>query len=265
MGSYRIEIVVILSLMVLVPNAKGWGKDGHAIVCKIAQGRLSSAAAEAVSKLLPRSAENELASQCSWPDDVRKVIPWSSALHFADTADSVCSYDHTRDCVDQRTGVKNRCVVAAISNYTNQLLQYGTYTQSNYNLTEALLFLSHFIGDIHQVWDDNIIETEFERFDEDFDGLVDAIQKNITKVWANEVEDWEHCSNNDISCPALYASESAEDSCKWAYKDATEGSVLDDEYFFSRFPIVNLRLAQGGVRLAATLNRIFNTKYAAVI
>jgi len=31
-----------------------------------------------------------------------------------------------------------------------------------------------------QVWDDNIIETEFERFDEDFDGLVDAIQKNIT-------------------------------------------------------------------------------------
>jgi len=48
-----------------------------------------------VSKLLPRSAENELASQCSWPDDVRKVIPWSSALHFADTADSVCSYDHT--------------------------------------------------------------------------------------------------------------------------------------------------------------------------
>jgi len=38
-----------------------------------------------------------------------------------------------------------------------------------------------------------------------------------------------------------------------------------DEYFFSRFPIVNLRLAQGGVRLAATLNRIFNTKYAAVI
>jgi len=32
-----------------------------------------------------------------------------------------------------------------------------------------------------------------------------------------------------------------------------------DEYFLSRFPIVNLRLAQGGVRLAATLNRIFDT------
>ena len=30
-----------------------------------------------------------------------------------------------------------------------------------------------------------------------------------------------------------------------------------DDYFLSRRPVVNLRLAQGGVRLAATLNRIF--------
>jgi hypothetical protein len=33
-----------------------------------------------------------------------------------------------------------------------------------------------------------------------------------------------------------------------------------DDYFLSRFPIVNLRLAQGGVRLAATLNRVFDTQ-----
>jgi len=33
-----------------------------------------------------------------------------------------------------------------------------------------------------------------------------------------------------------------------------------DEYFLSRYPIVNLRLAQGGVRLAATLNRIFDSQ-----
>jgi hypothetical protein len=30
-----------------------------------------------------------------------------------------------------------------------------------------------------------------------------------------------------------------------------------DPYFSSRLPVVSLRLAQGGVRLAATLNRIF--------
>lgn len=33
--------------------------------------------------------------------------------------------------------------------------------------------------------------------------------------------------------------------------------VSADDYFLSRYPVVNMRLAQGGVRLAATLNRIF--------
>jgi len=41
MGCCRIEAVVILSLMLVLPNAEGWGKDGHAIVCKIAQVSLS--------------------------------------------------------------------------------------------------------------------------------------------------------------------------------------------------------------------------------
>lgn len=34
-------------------------------------------------------------------------------------------------------------------------------------------------------------------------------------------------------------------------------SFFADEYFYSRLPIVYQRLAQGGVRLAATLNKIF--------
>lgn len=33
-----------------------------------------------------------------------------------------------------------------------------------------------------------------------------------------------------------------------------------DEYFLSRLPVVEKRLAQAGVRLAATLNRIFTSK-----
>ncbi|TKY69346.1 Endonuclease 2 [Spatholobus suberectus] len=291
MCCYSIQLVAIVSFMLLVPNTHGWGDDGHAIVCKIAQARLSNAAADAVKKLLPESAENELAKMCSWPDHVRHAFPWSAALHFADTPESVCSYENSRDCVDQKTGIKGRCVVAAINNYTTQLLEYGSDTKSKYNLTHALLFLSHFLGDIHQplhcgftsdkggntitvrwygskqnlhhVWDDTILETEVERFyDSDMVEFNHAIQQNITKVWADQVEEWENCSNDDISCPVGYASESAIDTCKWAYKDAIEGSVLDDDYFLSRFAIVNLRLAQGGVRLAAILNRIFHRKLA---
>jgi len=58
------------------------------------QARLSDAAAKAVKKLLPESANNDLSSKCSWADHVRFIYPWSSALHFADTPDSVCSYNN---------------------------------------------------------------------------------------------------------------------------------------------------------------------------
>ncbi|KAF9587967.1 hypothetical protein IFM89_006292, partial [Coptis chinensis] len=77
-----------------------------------------------------------------------------------------------------------------------------------------------------------------------------------------------------------YASESIRLACKYAYRNATPGStltvgllcycfsiflylrsfVLADDYFLSRLPTVERRLAQGGVRLAATLNRIFTTQ-----
>ncbi|PKI33236.1 hypothetical protein CRG98_046372 [Punica granatum] len=113
---------------------------------------------------------------------------------------------------------------------------------------------------LHHVWDANIIETAEERYyNEDVEGLIDAIQQNISSEWADEIKAWETCSKNQTTCPDIYASEGIKAACQWAYKDATEGTVLKDEYFESRLPIVKLRLAQAGVRLAATLNRIFGT------
>ncbi|KAG4940097.1 hypothetical protein JHK87_043968 [Glycine soja] len=116
---------------------------------------------------------------------------------------------------------------------------------------------------LHHVWDSTILQTEVDNFyDSDMNEFIDALQQNITKVWADQVEEWENCGDNDLPCPATYASESTIDACKWAYKDATEGSVLNDDYFLSRLPIVNMRLAQAGVRLADILNRVFEKKLA---
>ncbi|KAA8532699.1 hypothetical protein F0562_032732 [Nyssa sinensis] len=280
----RVHILAFVSLLFVCPVVHGWGVDGHHTICRIAQPRLSEAAADAVKQLLPDSADNDLGSVCSWADRVKFHYHWSSALHYIDTPDNLCTYLYNRDCKDEN-GVKGRCVAGAINNYTNQLFSYGN-TDIQYNLTEALLFLSHFMGDIHQplhvgftsdkggntidvhwytrksvlhhVWDDNIIDTAEERFyDSNVDELVNAIQKNITTEWADRIKTWETCSGNKTTCPDTYASESIRAACDWAYKGVTEDSVLEDQYFLSRLPIVNLRLAQGGVRLAATLNRIF--------
>ncbi|KAI7996174.1 Endonuclease 2 [Camellia lanceoleosa] len=247
-----VSLVLILSPVVV----HGWGIDGHLTICRIAQSRLSEGAAAAVKALLPASAGDDLGSECSWADRVKFHYHWSSSLHFIDTPDNLCTYQYTRDCKDEY-GVQGRCVAGAINNYTSQLLSYGN-AASQYNLTEALLFLSHFIGDIHQVWDDSIIMTSEDRsYNSNVDGLIDAIQKNITSEWADQVQTWEDCSGNQTACPDIYASEGIKAACDWAYKGVSENSVLQDDYFHSRVPIVNLRLAQGGVRLAATLNRIF--------
>lgn len=47
-------------------------------------------------KLLPQSAEGELAAVCSWADlfAVRSHYYWSRALHFVDTPDFRCNYDY---------------------------------------------------------------------------------------------------------------------------------------------------------------------------
>ncbi|XP_021298857.1 endonuclease 2 [Herrania umbratica] len=286
MEGCRMQLLAFFSWMLITPPAiYGWGTDGHAIVCRIAQPRLSEAAADAVKQLLPKFAEDDLGSVCSWADQVKFRYRWSSALHFINTPDT-CTYQYQRDCKDEE-GEKGRCVAGAINNYTSQLLSYNSAaSRAEYNLTEALLFLSHFMGDIHQplhvgfasdeggntidvhwytrkevlhhVWDSNIIETAEERFyDSNVDAMIDAIQQNITIEWVDQVKRWETCSLNKTACPDIYASEGIKAACDWAYKGITEGSVLEDDYFLSRLPIVNWRLAQGGVRLAATLNRIF--------
>ncbi|RWR84458.1 S1/P1 nuclease [Cinnamomum micranthum f. kanehirae] len=168
-----------------------------------------------------------------------------------------------------------------------------------YNLTEALLFLSHFMGDIHQplhvgftsdeggntiqlrwfrhksnlhhVWDREIILTALkEMYGKDMDLFQEDIQGNFTHgIWSDDMSSWEDCDDL-LSCPnkflplfflllyyTRYAAESINLACKWGYKGITPGETLADDYFSSRFPIVAKRIAQGGVRLAMTLNTVF--------
>lgn len=118
-----LPLLLLLLLAALPAPSHGWGVDGHLMVCQIAQGRLSGAAAAAVKDLLPSYAGNNLSSLCSWADDVKFRYPWSSPLHYIDTPDGLCNYSYDRDCKDE-DGVKGRCVAGAINNYTSQLLTY---------------------------------------------------------------------------------------------------------------------------------------------
>eukprot|EP00262_Sarcandra_glabra_P007588 TRINITY_DN20483_c0_g1_i1.p1 TRINITY_DN20483_c0_g1~~TRINITY_DN20483_c0_g1_i1.p1 ORF type:complete len:298 (+),score=37.20 TRINITY_DN20483_c0_g1_i1:219-1112(+) len=278
----------VLILLQLLPRTLAWGKEGHYATCKIAEGLLTEEAAAAVKILLPNYAEGDLAAVCSWADEIRYKYKWrwTGSLHYVDTPDFKCNYGYCRDCHDS-AGHKDVCVSGAIYNYSTQLTGYqDSDSEWKYNLTEALLFLSHFIGDIHQplhvgflgdeggssiivrwyrrktnlhhVWDTMIIESAMKKFyDSDLAIMIQSIQRNILDGWNADIAVWENCMSNQTVCPDPYASESISLACKYAYRNATPGSTLTDDYFLSRWPIVEKRIAQGGVRLAATLNRIF--------
>ena len=124
MALCKIEILAFAVLVFYIPIAHCWGIDGHLIVCKLAQvltflnftfysvswhenpvsmavfllqPRLSKAAEDAVSQLLPSYAENDLGSLCSWADRVKFRYHWSSPLHYINTPDDLCNYQYNSE------------------------------------------------------------------------------------------------------------------------------------------------------------------------
>ena len=86
-----------------------------------------------------------LPSVATWADEIRSnpAYSWSSNLHFVNpihNPPSQCSWNYARDCAN------NFCVVAAVFNYTDQLLGNKPTPSEE----EALKFLTHFALDMHQ-------------------------------------------------------------------------------------------------------------------
>ncbi|KQK02516.1 endonuclease 2 [Brachypodium distachyon] len=287
----RLPLLLLLVPLLDAGRAAAWGKEGHIMVCKIAEKYLSASAAAAVQELLPEAAGGELSTMCPWADQMRFRYHWASPLHYANTP-NVCNFKFSRDCHNSR-GQQGMCVVGAINNYTDQLYSYGD-PKSSYNLTESLMFLAHFVGDVHQplhvafekdeggntimvhwyrrkanlhhVWDVSIIDTVMKNFyNRSLDTMVDALKGNLTNGWSDDVSHWENCENKRATCANDYAIESIHLSCNYAYKDVEQNVTLGDDYYFSRYPVVEKRLAQAGIRLALILNRIFDKDKADVI
>ncbi|KAK4399066.1 Endonuclease 1 [Sesamum angolense] len=250
----------VVICLLIIPRINGWGKDGHYVICKIAENYLTEDAVAAVKALLP---------------------------------------DHAKgDCHDS-AGRKHRCVTGAIYNYTAQLipsvikfqLYPGTFSEKQALLVAPLHV--GFTGDeggntivvrwyrrktnLHHVWDNMIIESALKTFyNSDLTTMIQSIQRNITEAFV-EVSTQKNCKG--AVCPNPYASESVNLACKFAYRNATPGTTLGgksdpgisvlndlscstDDYFLSRLPVVEDRLAQAGVRLAALLNSIFSVPWS---
>jgi nuclease S1 len=247
-----------------------WGQEGHSIIAEIADLNLGASAKAHVAGLLGQNAS--LASISSWADDIRDDRPETYNWHFVDIPLNDDNYDPNRDCLDSSKG---DCAIKAIDRNRKTLLDP---TASLQDKKEALMYLVHFIGDIHQplhtvgdyrgandypvkffvdpqkkakqdtnlhaVWDSGLIRATVW----DWGAYVRRLQEqwlpgaDINQLTKGTTVDW-----------ALEAHKAARDV---AFKAAMNAD-LNQDYLALALPTVDRQLAVAGLRLARVLNEIF--------
>ena len=128
--------------------ALAWDRLGHALIASLAERQLSPQARAQIALLLPDQPEEDqpeeprLPSIASWADEIRGEPKYreTSPLHYVNFV-GVCRFDPHRDCPD------GKCVIAAIDRYAKVL---GNTGEPLAERIEALKFLVHFVGDVHQ-------------------------------------------------------------------------------------------------------------------
>ena len=142
----RRAVAALAALSLLAsPSAFAWSHLGHWLVGDLAQPLLTPAAQAQVASLLQGEATPTLAGVASWADELRGSDPdlgnRTSKWHYVDLDPERCDYEPPRDCPD------GNCVIAAIDAQRKVL---ADTMQPLAARRDALKFLVHFIGDVHQ-------------------------------------------------------------------------------------------------------------------
>ncbi|HEY0661040.1 MAG TPA: S1/P1 nuclease [Lysobacter sp.] len=141
-----LPLAVLAALfLALAGPVVAWSALGHKLVGELAQRHLSRAADAEVRRLLAGEPNPTLAGVASWADGLRDADPErfkaTTRWHWVNFAEGQCQYVPERDCPD------GNCVVGAIEAQRRIL---GDRSRPREARRDALKFLVHFVGDVHQ-------------------------------------------------------------------------------------------------------------------
>lgn len=137
-----IAVNLVISFLLFVSSAFGWGKEGHRIVCEVAFQNLSDEARSAVLDLR-NDQYPTFSDSCLWADAVRKTThKYTYDYHFINIPESLQNVDVSDYC-----SAPKRCAPWAIRHYAKT---FSDMSKSPKKRREAMRFLGHFVGDVHQ-------------------------------------------------------------------------------------------------------------------
>jgi len=136
-------------------SARAWGCEGHQVVALIAERNLTPHALATVMQILldnpidPRLSRyckddgtDPMADASTWADDVRTLRPETPPWHYIDIPLGTPRREITKFCP-----LPESCVTQVISDQIAMLGSPGIAPQKR---ADALRFLIHFVGDLHQ-------------------------------------------------------------------------------------------------------------------
>lgn len=239
--------------------AEAWGKTGHRVIGVIAQKHLTPKAAEQVKALLGGLS---LAFVSTYADEIRSddryghLAPWHYVNMEQNTRYNEANKNPKGD------------IVTAIQSCIEILKNPSS---SKKNKTFHLKLLVHFIGDIHQPFHagrkedigGNSIDlfwfskrTNLHRlWDTD---LIEHYNMSYSELAANLPKHTSEQKCEVMAAPLLDWVNQSQDLANTLYDKTPQGSRLGYVYHYQNFETVRTQLLDAGLRLAATLNSIFD-------
>jgi hypothetical protein len=233
-----------------------WGKSGHRIVGEIAQRYLSKKAKKNLQKIL---GDTTLAYVGNWMDEIKsdKSYPNMGAWHYI-------NIDEGQEFKDLKRNPKGDILTAIDQMKT----LFNKPNASKYDKSFALKALVHLVGDIHQPMhvghksDKGANDVKVKWFRED---------SNLHRVWDSNLIDYQQLSFTEFADKINHPTEAqvqrwqASNPQDWmleSHKIATKlyAGVGDGNFYYNYAytytPVVQERLLQAGIRLAAVLNNL---------
>ncbi|KDR72510.1 hypothetical protein GALMADRAFT_101616 [Galerina marginata CBS 339.88] len=144
-------VVAALGPLAYLPGVFAWGAAGHEIVATIAQMYLHPNVLPTLCGILDMPLDRcHLAPVSTWADQHRNQMRWSAPLHYVGALDDhpsqSCAFPGGRGWAGS-AGVN---VLDGIKNTTSLLEDWVNHDASDAVASEALKFLIHFVGDMHQ-------------------------------------------------------------------------------------------------------------------
>jgi hypothetical protein len=147
--------LIAVAALAAVPSAWGWGCKGHQIVALVAEAHLNPRARAMAFKILSDSPISPALSRyckepgldpfvdsSTWADDERTVLPNTAPWHFVDIPRGARESSISEYC-PPATG----CITTALTSQFGILRDANATAQAR---ADALRFVIHFVGDIHQ-------------------------------------------------------------------------------------------------------------------